>query len=413
MANTVNVKMLQRSDSNENWESLNPVLGVGEIGFSTTDNKFKIGDGSRSWNELDYSNKSKIETYFEVEPEDGETDTEAIARATAGETVEVDDMAIVVKEIASGKSSRSAYVYSGEDNGWVALDGSYDINTVICDSDFILTEKIGTIQTLTDGSATLEAKGKTLKQVLSSLFAKEAYPTATAPKATITLAQAGSKEVGTVLTPSYTTSFTTGKYTYGPVSAITAGTYTVSNGTDTLSTSSGSFDAITVGDSTNYKLSLSVSYDADTVVPLTNIGNEYPSVAIGEGTATATSSSITGYRSFFYGVVADATTIDSALIRGLTNGGAYNGAKTLTVKAADFEGTPKAIIVAYPASSTRGGLSEVLLTSTMNLEIKATYIQQANVKVEGLNGYEAVEYKVYLYCPDAMGLDEVHQIKLA
>lgn len=410
-SNQITVKMLQRSDTNENWETINPVLGIGEIGYSTTDSKFKIGDGEKSWNELDYSNKSKVETYFEVEPNEGETDTEAITRVTTDETVEIDDMCIVKKAIAGGAYSRSAYVYSGEENGWIALDGSYDINSVVCNSDFVATSPIGVVTIPSSGSATIEAKGKTLQQVLSSIFAKENEPVATKPTCSITLQQAGAKEVGTAVTPSFTTSFNKGKYTYSD-SAVVANTYTVSNGTDTKNTSTGSFDAITVGDSTNYKLTLIVAYDDDTNIPVTNVGNSRPDVAIKAGTCSATSGAITGYRSFFYGLDDTTDAIDSALIRTLTNGGAYNGKKSLTLKAADKPGV-KRFIIAYPANSSRGGLSEVLLTSTMGLDITKNYVQQANVKVEGVNGYDAVDYKLFVYQPSEIGADEVHAITLA
>lgn len=410
-SNQITVKMLQRSDTNANWEATNPVLGVGEIGYSTTDSKFKIGDGEKSWNELDYSNKSKVETYFEVEPNEGETDTEAITRVTTGETVEIDDMCIVKRAIAGGAYSRSAYVFSGEENGWIGLDGSYDISSIVCNSDFVATSPIGVVTIPSSGSATIEAKGKTLQQVLSSIFAKESEPTATKPTCSITLQQAGAKECGTSVTPSYTTSFNKGKYTYSD-SAVVASTYSVSDGSTTKDTSFGSFDAITVGDSTNYKLTLTVNYDADTNIPVTNIGNSRPDVAIKEGSCTATSGSITGYRSFFYGLDDTDGEINSALIRSLTNGGAYNGKKSLTLKAADKPGV-KRFIIAYPANSSRSGISSVLLSSTMNLEITSNYIQQANVDVEGVNGYDAIPYKIFVYSPAEIGADEVHAITLA
>ena len=43
-----------RRDNQVNWNSNNPILFAGEIGFETTTNKFKIGDGVSNWNSLDY-----------------------------------------------------------------------------------------------------------------------------------------------------------------------------------------------------------------------------------------------------------------------------------------------------------------------------------------------------------------------
>lgn len=49
---TLSVKLLQRSDTEKNWESTNPVLGEDELGFVKNSGNFKIGDGSKKWSEL-------------------------------------------------------------------------------------------------------------------------------------------------------------------------------------------------------------------------------------------------------------------------------------------------------------------------------------------------------------------------
>ena len=46
--------MQQRRGTAEQWESVNPVLAAGEIGFETDTNKFKIGDGVNDWETLVY-----------------------------------------------------------------------------------------------------------------------------------------------------------------------------------------------------------------------------------------------------------------------------------------------------------------------------------------------------------------------
>ena len=46
--------MQQRRGTAEQWESVNPVLAAGEIGFETDTNKFKIGDGVNDWGTLVY-----------------------------------------------------------------------------------------------------------------------------------------------------------------------------------------------------------------------------------------------------------------------------------------------------------------------------------------------------------------------
>lgn len=44
-----------RRDSAANWESVDPTLAAGEIGFDTTNNQIKIGNGTDEWTVLDYA----------------------------------------------------------------------------------------------------------------------------------------------------------------------------------------------------------------------------------------------------------------------------------------------------------------------------------------------------------------------
>jgi hypothetical protein len=48
------IRMQQRRGTAEQWASSNPVLSPGEVGFETDNNKFKIGDGVNTWNNLPY-----------------------------------------------------------------------------------------------------------------------------------------------------------------------------------------------------------------------------------------------------------------------------------------------------------------------------------------------------------------------
>lgn len=405
-SNTVSVRIVNRHADKATWAEKNPVLLQGEIGIEQDTGLFKIGDGVKTWDALEYANDAVQASHYEVSANADETDMEAIARVFPDATFVQDDIAIVSRVISGTKVSKTAYVYDAD--AWKAMQGNYDVNNVYFDSDLIATSPIGVVSIPSSGSATIAAEGKSVKQVLSSILAQEKNPSATNPSATITLAQAGAKEVGTTLTPSYTTTFNAGSYTYGPATGITVSSYSVSNGTDTKETATGSFDPITVGDGTNYKLSLTANY-TDGAVPKTNLGNDCAEKQIKAGKATANSGSITGYRSFFYGVVkTDALT--SSVIRGLNNGGAYNGAKTLTVSVSGDDNV--GIVVAYPADSTRAGISEVLLTTSMNADITADYVVQANVDVEGVDGYTAKAYKVYMYKPASLTAGQTHKITL-
>ena len=49
------VKIQFRRDTAANWQSVNPILSQGELGLDTTNNRFKMGNGSTTWNDLAYT----------------------------------------------------------------------------------------------------------------------------------------------------------------------------------------------------------------------------------------------------------------------------------------------------------------------------------------------------------------------
>jgi hypothetical protein len=48
------VRIKLRRDTSTNWQSVNPVLDEGELGYETDTGRFKIGDGVTDWNNLPY-----------------------------------------------------------------------------------------------------------------------------------------------------------------------------------------------------------------------------------------------------------------------------------------------------------------------------------------------------------------------
>ena len=409
---TLKTRLIIKNDSAENWTTKNPVLLKGELGIEIDTNLFKIGNGTSAWAALPYANESApAETTYQAIPTEGQTDLEAIAAAVGAAELHEGDTAICVRNIGTADhKSYTAYVYNGAN--WAAMDGNYDASNVYFDADFTATEKVGTISIPSSGSTTVAAQGKSLKEFLAGLLAAEKQPTATQPAVSISVSTGKAYEVGTTVTPTYSASLSAGSYTYGPATGITAKTWSVTNSAtdETLTTASGSFAPIVVADNTNYSVTATATYDAGTM-PKTNIGNDAPAVQIPAGSKSATASQkITGYRNFFYGVV-KTTNLTSDVIRGLTAGGAYNSTKTFNVNVTVDDGV--GIVVAYPASSSRAGVKEVLLTTSMNADITASYKVVANVNVEGANGATAVAYKVYLFKPDALTSGQNHKITLA
>ena len=419
MNNILKTRIVLRNDLAANWTSNNPILLSGELGIETDTGYFKIGDGGHNWNDLTYANKfeaTPVAAHYEVEAQKDEDDLAALARVVGSTTLNKDDIGVVKHAIAGNAMSYTAYVYNG--STWTAMDGNYDASNVYFATDLTATAPVGVVEIPASGSTTIAAAGKSLKDVLASILAKRVAPKATAPTASINFTNATkSLEVGTTVTPTYAATFNPGSYTYGPATGIEATAWSVSDGTTTLTTASGSFPEITIGDQTGSPATISLTATAthtQGAVPVDNLGDEAPDVQIAAGSVSATTSTkLTCYRNFFYGGLSTSTAeapLTSDLIRGLTKGGAYAGAKTLTVNAG-AQGA-KRVVVAYPKSTARAGLKEVLLTSSMNADITDAYVAQ-EINVEGANGYAAIPYTVYVYEPAELGSDEVHQIKLA
>jgi hypothetical protein len=306
------------------------------------------------------------------------------------------------------------------------MDGNYNADNVYFDDDMMVTTNIGYITTK-NGSGTIPSKGKNLTGVFEAMFVKESNPSKTDPSVSVTLTGAGAYEVGSTVDPSFTASFEDGKYTYGPEptgATVTAWEVTSTAG-ETFDANSGTCATVTVTDNTNFTVTAKATHTAGSV-PVTNKGNAYAGAQIAAGTKSKTSSAITGYRSFFYGVLNTSSAeqpLTSALIREgknaegtvvdtpLTNGGNYNEAKSFTLNGS---ATAKRIVIAIPTNSTRGGLSEVILTSAMNTPVTDSYTKKTSaVKVEGVNGATAVDYTTYVYEPSKIDAGEVHAITLA
>ena len=404
-------RIISRNDSSENWAANSSVVLLkGEIGIEfTADGKIKqkIGDGIKTWAQLDYFGGEEAKT-FQVSSLDEITETE----------LAVGDTAIVKTAIytdaeneSNNKYSYTGYVYNG--TAWTAMDGNYNADNVYFSDDMLVTKEIGYI-TLTNGQGTIPSKGKNLSEVFEAMFVKEQNPITTQPSVNLTFSEAKAYEVGTVVSPTYSATFNAGSYTYGPATGVTVTSWEISDTAgNTATTASGSFDDVTVTDSTNYKITAKANHTAG-AIPLTNKKNEYAAGQITAGSKSKVSGAITGYRSFFYGVLDTSSAeapLTSAIVRGLTNGGAYNASKTFTLNGS---ATAKRIVIAIPSNSTRTGLKEVILTSAMNTPVTDSYVKTtAAVKVEGANGATAIDYTVWTYEPAAIDAGEVHKITLA
>lgn len=315
----------------------------------------------------------------------------SIDEALNGATAKAGDFCVVNTAIGeTDKVQKTAYYYDG--TNWVAFDGNYSAENVYFPEDLMTTSAIGNI-TLTNGQATIAAKGKNIKEVWNSIFVKAKNPTITQPSVSITKPVAATLEVGSTYTPEFAATLNAGKYEYGPATGITATEWEVTDTADHSATSNtGSFDSFIVADDTQYKITAKATY-GDGAIPINNIGDEYPSGKIAAGSKSATSGVIKGYRAGFYGALSDKTgEINSALVRALgtkTTGAPSNDTKwTITVP----DGATR-VVFAYPA--TLRDVSSVLDVGGMNAEIKSAFTLHT-VDVEGAAGYTAKSYKVYV-----------------
>lgn len=348
MANTTLRTRLQlRHDTKANWDANSSVvLLAGELGIETDTNKFKIGDGIKTWAQLPYAVKDEIELT--------------------------------------------------------------DANVKMSDN-FTFTAPVGTVTIPASGSTVVKCKDQSLRQFLSDLFAKAKNPSVTQPSMSVKLNEAGAKEVGTRVTPSYSISFNAGSYEYGPATGVTVSSYSVvgnnsgSTVTDKLTTPTGKFDAITVEDSTSYGVAASVAHTGG-VAPKNNLGEEVAELKIKAGTIGYTSSRITGYRNSFWGSVTSKTgSPTSATIRGLS--GKRNGIMSagFTGDATESVGAMR-VIIAVPSPRTITSIKDV---NGLNAEAFSAFKHEV-VQVEGASKFTPMAYNVY-YKDNASACDKANK----
>ena len=177
MAKELKVRFQQRIDESTKWAAVDPVLLTGEIGIESDTKKFKFGDGTTKWSELDYAGIDQTQLdaiqdgYHELTPNAETSDNDALA--TIEDPIK-GDITVIKRVISSdgvgSAMTHTAYVYNG--TNWAAMEGNYDASNVYFSDDLMITYNIGNI-TLTNGQATVSAKDKNLLDVWNSMWVKE------------------------------------------------------------------------------------------------------------------------------------------------------------------------------------------------------------------------------------------------
>lgn len=311
---------------------------------------------------------------------------ELVALLPEGVKINQGDVMIVSNSLGV----KSAYQF---DEVWIACDGNVDASKVIIPFDITLAgsyEQVGNLSKTKTGTGTFATKGKSVAAALQEILSKREQPKITSNPSVSLTATSGAKEVGTKVTPTWSAKLNAGSYTYGPATGITAKSWAISD-TDGNSdtTASGSFPEITVGDDTNYRITAKATYDAGAVA-VDNLGDaSNPVVQIAAGSKSANGSYITGYRAWFMYIGESLDTIDSAFIRGTTN----KGSSPSTQNGVTIPAGTKRIMVAIPANGKN--LTSAIDVDGMGLDVFSNFTKMS-VDIEGLNGYEAASYDVWV-----------------
>lgn len=410
MAQTLNTRIILRNDSQNNWNAVaeTEILLKGEVGiefipgYPTTENpnvdykpKMKIGDGVHAWKDLPYFGGEEAHVYEATAAwaadDAGKIAAKSAALATITATPNTHDVAIIsspivnpekVTESVTQKYEITAYRWNG--TAWKACDGNYSARNVIFEDDFTFTTKIGTVQTLTNGSATVKAAGKNLTDFFAGIFAKEEYPSTPKTSASITSDNIGAKEVGTKISVNYAFSTSADAYKYGPANGVTFSNYSATFNGETKTTKSGTFAEVQVTDTTSLSITGSCSQSAG-VVPKTNIGNDYAAAQISAKEWTGLSKgTLTGYRNWFCGykngdnALADPTAITGAQIRALGN--AANGS---WVASMDIDKMKQMYFAAPAGKGSKPTVKDAATTAPQ------TVLGPITVYVKGANEYVA------------------------
>lgn len=393
----IKTRIALRNDSTANWQANSDVvLMKGEMGVEFTDagkTKMKLGDGLKTWAQLDYfGGETDIHQaqVYQADLAEGEDDIAAITRVVGENALFEGDMAIVKSAIGEA-ITYTAYVYN--DSKWQAMNGNYNANNVYFDKDLFTTTEIGYI-TLQNGSAHIPSTGKNLTDTWEQIFVKEQNPIVTQPAVSFTTVTTGSFEVGTSVTPSYDAKMSTGSYSYGPATGLTAKSWNVNlrkgdKAVQNKTTAKDKFTAIVLADGDSYTINAEASYD-DGAIPVTNKGKAYAAGQIKAGKVSKTSGTITCYRNTFYGTTANKDSLDSPTIRGLNKTGKAlkaNDSVTITLPVGAVR-----VVFAYPA--TLRDITSVKDINGLNAEIVSAF-KKETIIVAGAGNDAGISYKVF------------------
>ena len=275
--------------------------------------------------------------------------------------------------------------------------------------------QIGNWTKTQNGTAVKEVAGMTLTEMLKNIFTATLQPTITAQPSIngFNLTGAGAVEAGTSIAAANYTEATLnpGSYQYGPATGVTAESWKVERVTNAGSTQiatgatlparsdNNGGSGFIIGDQGGENVVSSLRYRATVqhtagVTAHDNLGGDSsPVVAITAGSKNKQTNAYTPYRNYFYGATVDKPTLDSAYIRGLTKSNQAYRAGTITINV-----PAGANRVCIACIATAAGVTQVINETALNADVTGTFVK-STVRVEGANGYTAVDYNVWTFEP--------------
>lgn len=321
--------------------------------------------------------------------------------------------------------AKAAYVHNGTD--WEACDGNVDASKVILTQDYTLAGDYDKVGNISKSDTTFATNGMSVADALLRVFTKELdNSTKTNPSFSLTGSnvslEVGSKHPATTYTATWSDGSYGNKAYWGAndlrnETGAAVGTWTISayngknaeNATIDGNTASITTDEFTVTTATTTQMaSFSVTNDLTNVKKAaTNLGNE-GTVKITDGSISAQTRSVTGFRYWFHGsntTAKDYTTVDGegkATVAVNDNIRALNKVTSLTSMNVVQNATQ--VVIAIPASKT---LNKVTDGGALNAEITGNFIEHS-VKVGGADSVTGTSignypgnYKVYVMTPSA------------
>lgn len=416
-------RIVLRNDSSANWlTNEDVVLLKGEVGIEFVGDKvkMKVGDGTKTWEQLPYFGGEEAKT-FTVGALSEITDTELTVGDTAVvKTVIYEDEA----NEANNKYSYTGYVWNGQ--AWAAMDGNYNAKNVYFDSDMTVTKTFGKyVCDSSNPNKTIASEGMSVYDLIMDAYSESKDPSKTNPKvSSFSVTGNGNSatafEIGTTVTPQWASTFNSGSYTYkstaskdsvSPVSGtgVSATSWTVKQGDTQIGTveDGTAASSFVIGDGNTTAVSGSVTYSvvagySNGNYALTNL-NTLPKtdVRITAGSTTAVTDTLTWNRKMF-GKGTTAATLDSATIRGMKSANASAVASTAPFEFAAVAGDTK-VVFAYPKAMTTATPKFEIFTMAWGATegFTSSEVQVADARGTNEDGTlnNAMTYTVWTYAP--------------